>query len=40
MRNFVDFYLTTQKLENFTLMGDFCPNQMRFELKIYRGVIS
>ena len=39
MRNLVNFHPTTQKSENFTLMGYFCPKYMRFELKKYRGVI-
>ena len=38
-RNLVNFHPTTQKSKNFTLMGYFCPNYMRFELKKYRGVI-
>ena len=33
MRNFVDFHPTTQKSENFTLIGYFCLEYMRFELK-------
>ena len=39
MRNLVRFHLTTQKSENFTSMGSFCPKYIRFELKKYRGVI-
>ena len=39
MRNLVNFYPTTQKPKNFTLMGYFCPKYMMFELKKYRGVI-
>ena len=39
MRNLVNFHPTTQKSENFTSMGYFCPKYMRFELKKYRGVI-
>ena len=39
MRNFVNFHSTTQKFQNFTLMGYFCPKYMRFELKNYGGVI-
>ena len=39
MRIFVSFYPTTQKSENFTLMGYFCPKYMRFEIKKYRRVI-
>ena len=39
VRNLVNFHATTQKSENFTLMGCFCPKYMRFELKKYRGVI-
>ena len=30
---------TTQKSENFTSMGSFCPKYIRFELKNYREVI-
>ena len=33
MRNLVNFHPTTQKSENFTSMGYFCPKYMRFELK-------
>ena len=32
MRNLVNFHPTTQKSENFTSMGYFCPKYMRFEL--------
>ena len=39
MRNFVNFHPTTQKFQNFTSMGYFCPKYMRFELKKYGGVI-
>ena len=39
MRNFVNFHSTTQKFQNFTLMGYFCPKYMRFELKKYGAVI-
>ena len=39
MRNLVNFHLTTQKSENFTSIGYFCPKYMRFELKKNRGVI-
>ena len=35
----MNFHPTTQKSTNFTSMGYFCPNYMRFELKKYRGVI-
>ena len=38
MRNLVNFHSTTQKSKNFTSMGYFCPKDMRFELKKYRGV--
>ena len=31
MRNLVNFHPTTQKTKNFTSMGYFCPNYMRFE---------
>ena len=40
MGNLVNFHPTTQKSENFTPMGYFCPNYARFELKKHRGVIS
>ena len=30
---FYNFLLTSQKTENFTLMGSFCPKYVRFELK-------
>ena len=40
MRNLVNFHPTTQKSENFTSMGSFCPKYVRFELKKYKGVIS
>ena len=40
MRSLVNFHPTTQKSENFTAMGSFCPKNIRFELKIYKGVIS
>ena len=33
MRNFVKFHQTTQKSENFTLVGYFCPKYFSFELK-------
>ena len=33
MRNFVKFHPTTQKSENLTSMGSFCPKYIRFELK-------
>ena len=39
MKNFVNFLLITQKFENFTSKGSFCPKYMRFELKKYRGVM-
>ena len=39
MRNLVNFHPTTQKSENFTSIGYFCPKYTRFELKKYRGVI-
>ena len=41
MRNFVNFHATTQKFQNFTSMGYFCPKYMRFELKkILRSYLS
>ena len=33
MRNFVNFHSTSQKSENFTSMGYFCPKYIRFEVK-------
>ena len=33
MRNLVNLHPTSEKSQNFTLMGYFCPNYMRFELK-------
>ena len=39
IRNLVNFHTTTQKSENFTSMGSFCPRYIRFELKKYRRVI-
>ena len=39
VKNLVNFHLTTQKSENFTLMRCFCPKHIMFELKKYRGVI-
>ena len=33
MRNLVKFHPTTEKSENFTSVGSFCPKYMRFELK-------
>ena len=39
MRNLVNFHPTTQKSENFTSRGSFCPKYIRFELKKYRGII-
>ena len=39
MRNLVNFHPTTQKSENFTLMGYLCPKYVRFEIKKYGGAI-
>ena len=39
MRNLVNFHSITQKSENVTFMGYFCPKYMKYELKRYRGVI-
>ena len=39
MRNLMNFHPATQKSENFTQMGYFCPKYMMFELQKYRGVI-
>ena len=33
MRNFLNFHTTSQKSENFTSLGSFCPKYMRFEQK-------
>ena len=33
MRNLVNFHQTTQKCENFTSVGSFCPKNIRSELK-------
>ena len=38
MWNLVNFHPTTQKSEDFTLMGYFNPKYTRFELPEYRGV--
>ena len=38
-KNLVNFHPTTQKSENFSWMGSFCPQYTRFEVKKYRGVI-
>ena len=38
MRNFVNFYPTTQNSENLFSMGSLCPKYTRFELQKYRGV--
>ena len=34
MRNFLNFQPNSQKSENFTSIGSFCPKQIRFDLKI------
>ena len=39
MRSFMNFHPTTQKSENFTSMGSFCPKYISLELKKYREVI-
>ena len=39
MRNSVNFHSSTQKSENSTSLGYFCPKYMRFEQKKYRQVI-
>ena len=39
MRYLVNFHPNTQKSTNFTSMGYFYPNYMRFKLTKYRGVI-
>ena len=33
MRNFVNFHPATQKSENFTSVGHFCPKYKRFEIE-------
>ena len=38
-RNLVNFHPKTQKSKNFSSMGCFYPNYMRFELKKYREII-
>ena len=38
MWNLVSFHPTTQKSEDFTLVGYFYPKYTRFELPEYRGV--
>ena len=38
-RNSVNFHPKTQKSKNFSSMGCFYPNYMRFELKKYREII-
>ena len=40
MRNLMNFHPTTQKSENFFLIGSFCPKYTRFEGQKYRRVIS
>ena len=39
VRNLANFHRTTEKSKNFTLVGCFCLKYVRFELKIYIGVI-
>ena len=39
IKNLLNFHPTTQKSENFTSMGSFCPKYTRFELQKYRGVV-
>ena len=39
MRNLVNFNPTTGMSKIFTSMGSFCPKDIRFELKKYRGTI-
>ena len=39
MRNLANFHANTQKSKNFTLTGYLGPNNVRFELKKYSGVI-
>ena len=38
MTSLVNFHPTTQKSENVTSMGYFCPKDLKFELKKYRRV--
>ena len=39
MKNLVNFHPTTQKSENFTLIGSFCPKYITCGLKKYRTFI-
>ena len=39
MKKLVNFHQASQKSENFTSMGSFCPKYIRFEPKKYKGVI-
>ena len=39
MKKLVNFQSSSQKSQNLTSMGSFCPKYIRFELKKYRGVI-
>ena len=39
MRNLLNFHPSTQKSENFFLMGSFYPKYASFELQKYRGCI-
>ena len=40
MGNLVNFYPTTQKSENFTSMGSFCPKHVNFPLENFREIVS
>ena len=39
MRNLVNFHPSTQKWENFTSMGYFCPKYILFQLENFRGIM-
>ena len=39
MRNWLNFYWSTQKSENGTMMGCFCPKHTLFQLENFRGIM-
>ena len=39
MRNWVNFHLSSQKSENCTMMGSFCPKHILFQLQNFRGIM-
>ena len=39
MRNLINFDPTTQKSEDFTSMGSFCPKHIIFYLENFRGIL-